>query len=348
MFSSLLWFIWGRGCYLIWAWDFMAYCSGSLGSFPCQIWMFNFTLLPRWGHLAKGSSKVQAPALRWKGWWQRHPPWPLWAKPDPEPQKKKLGNKVRVLLCPPGTETQGGQEVSVVWRWWAAGSQAPPQGDATAWDRLSHQSRAAVGQGVFPSIPRWLLWAKGASPAYPDGCWSPWQGCCGRGELPQDTQMAAGAPGRAAARFALQTSIWMSFSPIRWWTYPLPWSHSAASSFFLLPGRYRPDTWPLAPPFALTAALQHALLQLSSAVARSKDLPVGNSFFARAQRICSHLQGTAQDLVAAVLPRLPTSPSLQQCGEGAGLQPTAPSHHAAGCCLHGPRGTLLRTSAPLP
>lgn len=64
MFSSLLWAIWGGGCCLVEVWHSMAYCSGSLGSFPYQIWMFYFTLLPHWRHLAKSSSEV-LPASWW-------------------------------------------------------------------------------------------------------------------------------------------------------------------------------------------------------------------------------------------------------------------------------------------
>lgn len=64
MFSSLLWSVWGGRCCLVRVWHLMAYCSGSLGSFPCQIWMFHFTLLPHWVHLAKSSSEV-LPAPWW-------------------------------------------------------------------------------------------------------------------------------------------------------------------------------------------------------------------------------------------------------------------------------------------
>lgn len=101
--------------------------------------------------------------------------------------------------------------------------------------------------------------------------------------------------------------------------FPLPWSHSAAFSFFLFTGKYRPDTWPFAPPYALTTVLQRGLLQLSTAIAMSKDLPVENMFSARVQWICSHLRGTMHELVAATLHKLPNSPSLQQSSEGAGL-----------------------------
>lgn len=146
----------------------MAYCSGSLGSFPCQIWIFNFTLLPDWGRSAKGSSKVPPgqcghPASQRKDWlpavlWPR-PPWPLRAMPALSPAAQiYTGKQSRGFYS-----TSLVQEIAVVRRQRAAVSQAPPQGDAVTQDLISHQTRAAVGQWSFPSTS--------------DGSWSPWQGC---------------------------------------------------------------------------------------------------------------------------------------------------------------------------